>query len=311
MKAMKQILWDIKNDLILLTDKYNTAGPDDEYITGEAHQVGDGWKVVLHQDDLTAPANIDYFVRLWNASYPEKTITNKDVLVSNKVVTAASRLVVPEKHIERLDFDQYPIFGQYMNSPGHIHPEADPEMMKKRKDLVGDLGELIVKNAKIPGLTRIHDDDHDVDHPNHPIDILFSYDVGNGPQPFGAEIKAASSHNARPFRYSLTGYGAKSSKQSAIDKLSDQKLWSKYSPSMIGITLRYDDNKADVYMLPHQIGSFSRSTEGAIPLVEDLPFDFNGFHPDPYHQSRAPERRVHGVDWQQKWKESPNPEDIF
>lgn len=310
MKAMKQILWDISNDLILVTDSYDSVTPE-EYITGELHQTDNGWKVVLHQDNLTAPANIDYFVRLWNSSYPNKTITNADVYVADKTVTAASKIIVPEKHLDKLDYDQYPQFGQYMNSPGHIHPEEDPDMMKYRKQIVGDLGELIVKNAKIPGLTRIHDEDHDVDSHGHPIDILFNYDIGKGLQPFAAEIKASSFHNKFPYRYSLTGYGAKSSKQSVIDKLSHNNLWEKYSPAMVGITMRYDDNMADVYMLPNTLGSFSRSNPEAIPLVENMPFDFNGFHPDPYHQSRSPERRVHGVNWQQKYEESPNPEDIF
>jgi hypothetical protein len=185
--------------------------------------------------------------------------------------------------------------------------------MKKRNELVGSLGEMIVRHGNIPGLEMVQDDDHPVDLKNHPIDMLFNYDLGdgNGKQPFGAEIKASSSHNARPYRYTLTGYGRKSSKQSVIDKMSHDDIWQNYSPSMIGITLRYDDNKADVYMLPHALGSFSRSTKGAIPLVEDLPFDFNSFHPSPYHQSRVPEKRIHGVDWRQKYEESPRPEDVF
>ena len=311
MEAMKPFIWDINSDLILLTDSYNVADPDSEYITGEAHQTDGGWKVVLHQDNLTAPANIDYFVKLWNATNPEKIITNADVLISDKLVTAASRIIVPKTKIERLDYDQFPQFADYMNSPGHINPEEDPETMKMRNRFIGQLGEMIIRHGEIPGLESVEDPDHDVYVDKHPIDALFNYDVGNGKEPFAAEIKASSGHNLRPYKYIITGYGAKSSKKAIADKMSHQSIWDKYSPATVGITMRYDDNAIDAYILPHSISSFSKSAKGAIPLFEDMPFDFNGFHPDPYHQARAPEKRKHGVDWRQKYEESPSPEDIF
>lgn len=310
MKAMKQILWDIENDLILVTDSYESV-TSNEYITGELHQTDNGWKVVLHQDNLTAPANIDYFVRLWNSSYPNKTITNADVYVADKTVTAASRIIPVKNKLVKLDYDQYPEFAHYMNSPGHIHPDEDPDTMKMRNRLVGRLGEMIIRHGGIPGLELLSDDEHDVEADQHPVDALFNYDVGNGKEPFAAEIKASSGHNLRPYKYIVTGYGAKSSKKAVADKLSHTSLWENYSPATIGITMRYDDNTVDAYMLPHTIGSFSKSAKGAIPLIENMPFDFNGFHPAPYHQSRAPEKRIHGVNWQQKYEESPDPEDIF
>lgn len=310
MKAMKQILWDISNDLILVTDSYDSVTPE-EYITGELHQTGNGWKVVLHQDNLTAPANIDYFVRLWNSSYPNKTITNADVYVADKTVTAASSIIPVKNKLVKLDYDQYPEFAHYMNSPGHIHPDEDPDTMKMRNRLVGRLGEMIVRHGGIPGLEILSDDEHDVEADKHPVDALFNYDAGKGKQPFAAEIKSASGHNQRPYKYIVTGYGAKSTKQAAIDKMSHDALWEKYIPATLGITMRYDDNMFDAYLLPYKIGGFTRSAKGVIPLAENMPFNFNGFHPSPYHQSRAPEKRIHGVNWQQKYEESPDPEDIF
>lgn len=307
---MKPFVWDVKNNLISITDTPPENNPDGEFLTGELYNSEDGTKIVLHQDNANVSASIDYFIELWNALYPSMKVSLSDISLgmSRK---SSWKIKIAEGTLSKLDYNQFPIFGHYMNSPGHINPEEDPQMMKNRKQIVGDLGELIVKKANIPGLTVLKDKEHDVDHPNHPMDILFNYDVGSGLEPFAAEIKAASSHNARPYRYSLTGYGRKSSKQAAIDKLSHSDLWKNYSPAMIGITMRYDDNMADVYMLPHTLGSFSRSTKGAIPLAENMPFDFNGFHPDPYHLSRPEEKRRHGVDWQEKFKESPNPEDLF
>lgn len=313
MKPMKQILWNIKNDTVVIADNYSVNATDleNEYISGEIHKTDSGWKIVLHQDDVTAPANLDYFVRLWNATYPDKVISTSDIHVADKLVTAASKIIVPEKRLEKIDYDQYPEFGHYMNSPGHIHPDEDPDTMKMRNRLVGRLGEMIIRQGGVPGMQILSDDEHDVEADQHPVDALFNYDAGSGKQPFAAEIKASSGHNLRPYKYIVTGYGAKSSKKAVADKLSHTGLWEKYSPATIGITMRYDDNAVDAYMLPHAIGSFSKSAKGAIPLIENMPFDFNGFHPSPYHQSRVPEKRIHGVDWRQKYEESPRPEDVF
>jgi hypothetical protein len=309
---MKHFIWNLSSDIIFMTENYEALGPNDDYVSGIYYESPEGDKVILHSDDMTASFSIEYFVKLWNASFPDKQIT-LDNVSSQEVKTSAKKLYRVDEPITRLDYDLFPEYAKYMNSEGHIHPDADPDTLKKRNQLVGDLSELIFKHANIPGLSLVHDDDHLV-HTNSPIDNLFHFDLGNGfgPQHFAAEIKGSSSHNQRPYRYLITGYGRKSSKTSADDKRAYiSKLGKDYSPATVGVTMRYDDNMADLYMLPHQIGSFSRSTKGAVPLLENMPFDFNGFHPDPYHQSRAPERRVHGVDTGPLNYESPDPDEIF
>jgi hypothetical protein len=309
---MKHFIWNLSSDIILMTENYEALGPNDDYISGIFYESPEGNKVILHSDDMTSSFSIEYFVKLWNASYPDKEIT-LDNVSSQKMRTSARKLYRVDEPINRLDYDLFPEFARYMNSEGHIHPDADRDVMKKRKDFVGDLAELIFKNANIPGLSLVKDDAH-IQKRNSPIDNLFHYDIGNGlgPQHFAAEIKGTSSHNQRPYRYSLSGYGSKSSNTAAEDKKAYlASIGRDYSPSMIGVTMRYDDNMADLYMLPHQFGSFSRSTKGAIPLLENMPFDFNGFHPDPYHESRAPERRIHGVNAGPLNYKEPNIDEIF
>ena len=310
---MKHFVWDISSDVIFITDSYEALDNYNDYISGMIYESPEeGRKIILHSDDATNSVDIGYFVKLWNASFPDQDIILDNVSTQN-MKTSAKKLYRIDEPITKLDYDLFPEYAKYMNSEGHIHPDADPDTLKKRHQLVGDLSEHIFKHANIPGLSLIQDDEH-LAHTNSPIDNIFHFDIGNGlgPQQFAAEIKGASSHNKRPYRYSLTGYGRKSSNTAAEEKKAYvAKLGKDYSPATVGVTMRYDDNMADIYMLPHQIGSFSRSTEGAIPLAENVPFDFNGFHPDPYHQSRAPEKRIHGVDAGPSTYEEPNLDEIF
>lgn len=309
---MKQFIWDVNSDLIFITDNYEVVGPEDAYISGRYYDTDDGTKILLHSDDLTIPVNLDYFVRLWNSTYPDKEISGADISLSHlKTANSERKIYRVEKPIIKLDYETFPEFAEYMNSEGHIHPEADPDMMKQRNALVGRLGEMIFRNSHIPGLHLVDDPIHDPTHPNSPIDSFFQYDVGNGPQLFAGEIKASSSHNQRPYRYTITGYGAKSSNTAAQDKIGHISTWKDYSPASVGITMRYDDNMVDAYLMPHQIKSFSRSTTGAVPLIENMPFDFNGFHPSPYHSSRSPERRTHGVVVPYTPQPEPDLDEIF
>lgn len=73
-------IWNISKDKIYLVDDPTSYKPlKEDYIIGQYDDQG----VTLQQDSMTAPTNVNYFVSLWNASYPDKAISKKQLFVKN------------------------------------------------------------------------------------------------------------------------------------------------------------------------------------------------------------------------------------
>jgi hypothetical protein len=77
----EKFIWNLDEDQIHFVLNYDVNPSKENYITGEYNPSDNS--VVLFADQTTAPANVDYFIRLWNATNPDKMINRQEIFVKN------------------------------------------------------------------------------------------------------------------------------------------------------------------------------------------------------------------------------------
>lgn len=73
-----KFIWNIDQDTIHFVSSFDFEEPlEDDYITGE--YLAPEQSIVLYTDNVRIPINVDYFVRLWKASEPNKELKRNRV----------------------------------------------------------------------------------------------------------------------------------------------------------------------------------------------------------------------------------------
>jgi hypothetical protein len=76
----ENFIWNLSKDKIYLVDHPSSYIPlKEDYIIGQYDDQG----ITLKQNSMTAPVNVNYFVSLWNSSYPDRAISKKQLMIKN------------------------------------------------------------------------------------------------------------------------------------------------------------------------------------------------------------------------------------
>lgn len=100
-------MWDLEKDRIFFVLNAKSITPSTEhYITGEYSE--DNNSVILFADKVTIPINIDYFIKLWNSSFPDNIITREQTFVKNAgvIMNNKSSGYLPEEQWKRLNEEE-------------------------------------------------------------------------------------------------------------------------------------------------------------------------------------------------------------
>ena len=96
-----KFIWNIDQDTIHFVNSFNFEEPlEDDYITGE--YLAPDKSIVLYLDNVKIPINIDYFIRLWKSSEPDKELIRENVELirtSSFQRTSTSKFSINEKEI--------------------------------------------------------------------------------------------------------------------------------------------------------------------------------------------------------------------
>lgn len=79
-----EFIWNLTEDKIdfISNDNQDQSNPlKEDYITGEYSPQNNS--VILFADEASAPANVDYFIRLWNSLFPDKELLRENLFVKN------------------------------------------------------------------------------------------------------------------------------------------------------------------------------------------------------------------------------------
>ena len=97
-----KFIWDINKDKIYLVDDFDSSEtPQEDYITGEYSDLNK--TVTLYGKSVPVPVNLDYFVRLWNASEPDKFIPRRRLLVKGAMTL---QMIGSKKYAASNDIDE-------------------------------------------------------------------------------------------------------------------------------------------------------------------------------------------------------------
>lgn len=73
-----KFIWNIDQDTIHFVNSFNFEEPlEDDYIMGE--YLAPDKSITLYMDNVRIPINIDYFIKLWKSSEPNKELTRENV----------------------------------------------------------------------------------------------------------------------------------------------------------------------------------------------------------------------------------------
>lgn len=137
----QEFIWDLEKDRIFFVLNLDSITPStNHYITGEYSDENNS--AILFADKVTIPINIDYFIKLWNSSFPDKMITREQTFVKNAGVLMNNKTggYLPEETWKRLNeeevFELVKNFADQNFLPG---PEKD-QWIEKNMDEWEDTG---------------------------------------------------------------------------------------------------------------------------------------------------------------------------
>lgn len=103
----QEFIWDLDKDRIFFVLNLDSTTPStNHYITGEYSEKNNS--AILFADKITIPINIDYFIKLWNSSFPDKMITREQTFVKNAGVIMNNKAsgYLPEETWKRLNEEE-------------------------------------------------------------------------------------------------------------------------------------------------------------------------------------------------------------
>lgn len=101
-----KFIWNIDQDVIHFVNDFDFETPlEDDYIMG--HYLEPEKAVTLYTDNVNIPINIDYFIRLWNASEPDRPL-ERDKL---ELIKKNSKL----KKVAQVDFIEKELLSRFLN----------------------------------------------------------------------------------------------------------------------------------------------------------------------------------------------------
>lgn len=98
----QKFIWKVNKDEIDLVDNFDSfETPQEDYITGEYSDLNK--TVTLFGKSVPVPVNLDYFVRLWNASQPDKFIPRRKLLIKGAMTL---QMIGSRKYAASNDIDE-------------------------------------------------------------------------------------------------------------------------------------------------------------------------------------------------------------
>lgn len=293
----KLIVWLIDGDELFSVD---TDFDRADLPEGSAFGVFDGDQLLMDFNELDRPINMEYFIRLWKAQFPEFEIGIEDIIF--EFDGEHSRFKKDVHKGDKQSSVWYPTLRKEAMPP--INTPAGNKLKA-----VGDLGESII--SLIPRLEVVRplkgDGVHDVD-----------FEVVWQGQKYGVEVKANNRDSMDPYRYKLTGYGAYNLEQIRLLKTQFCEE-NGLTPGTLGITIDFTSQTFDACFLPGEIKQFLGGARTVI--AQDVPFANTGVRPlapERNNQSRVPRPFLRdGETSQPAWKnpkvrpEAPSPDEIF